>query len=290
MKKIYLLILFFILINSLPFAKSWGWASFSQNSNLVFFTQGSEPFFVFLNGVKQNPNMGNSIKIFALEENRYNVLIVIPHPVFAMVNNSIKITPNKESVFAIAKNLKGDFELIPKGENQQSFNPSSPNQQIIKFVSHVTLVAPMPLGVGAGMNVMTGNTEQTATTYSTTTTTVVTGNTGNSSPPNYLPGYNGPVGCPNPMPVQEFQNAKNTVISKPFESSKITIAKQIAGANCLFSSQVKEIMTLFSFEGTKVEFAKFAYAHTYDKGNYFMVNDAFDFDSSISELNKYVGK
>lgn len=264
--------------------------SIAQNPSLVFFTQGSEPFFVFLNGISQNSNPGNNIKVFALQENKYNVLIVIPHPVFAIVNNSVKIAPNKESVYAIVKGLKGDYELVPKGENQLSFSPSSPNQQIIKFVSQLASVPPMPLGVGAGLNVMTGNTEQTATTYSTTTTTtVVTANQGNS-PSGYLPGYNGPVGCPVPMSVQEFQQAKNTINSRPFESSKITIAKQIAGANCLFSSQVKEIMSLFSFEGTRIEFAKHAYSHTYDKGNYFMVNDAFDFDSSIDELNKYIGK
>lgn len=265
-------------------------SSFSQNSNLVFFTQGSEPFFVFLNGVKQNPNIGNSIKIFGLDENRINVLILIPHPAFAMVNNSIKITLNKESVFAIAKNLKGDYELIPRGENQLSFNPASPNQQIIKFASHLPPVSPMPLGVGAGLNILTGNPNQTASPYTGTTTTISNGNAGNPATVNYLPGYNGPIGCPVPMALQQFQSAKNSISSKSFESAKITIAKQIAGSNCLFASQVKDIMSLFSFEGTKIEFAKFAFAFTYDKGNYFIVNDAFDFDSSISELNKYIGK
>lgn len=266
-------------------------SSDASNASLVFFTEGSEPFYVFLNGIKQNANVGNNVKIFALQENRYNVLVVIPHPVFALVNYSVRITPQKESVYSIAKNLKGEYELVPKGENQLSFTPSSPNQQIIKYVSNLASAAPMPLGVGAGMNVMTGNTGQTATTYSTTTTTtVVSGNAGNSSPPEYLPGYHGPVGCPVPMPAREFQQAKTTINSKPFESGKIIIAKQVAGSNCLFSSQVKEVMDLFSFEGTKIEFAKFAYGHTYDKGNYFMVNDAFDFDSSVNELNKFLGK
>lgn len=263
---------------------------FAQSSGLIFFTQGSEPFFVFLDGVKQNNNPGSNVKIFGLEGNRYNVLIVIPHPVFAMVNYAVKITPNKESVYAISKNVKGDYELMPKGESQLSFTPSSPGQQIIKFVSHLPAAAPMPPGVGAGLNVMTGNTQQTAVTYNENTT-LVNVNTGNTnSNPNYLPGYTGPVGCARPMSANEFQNAKNTISSKSFESAKLTLAKQISGANCLLSSQVKDLMELFSFEGSKIEFAKFGYAHTYDKGNYFMVNEAFDFDSSIEELNKYINK
>ena len=47
-------------------------------------------------------------------------------------------------------------------------------------------------------------------------------------------------------------------------------------------------MQSFDFESTKLEYAKFAYDFTYDKGNYFKVNDAFDFESSIEELDEYI--
>jgi hypothetical protein len=82
--------------------------------------------------------------------------------------------------------------------------------------------------------------------------------------------------------------AKASISSRTFEDSKLTIAKQVAGANCLLCSQVREIMTLFTFESTKLEFAKFAYSHTLDPGNYFKLNDAFEFESSIDELNQYI--
>lgn len=103
-----------------------------------------------------------------------------------------------------------------------------------------------------------------------------------------VPGYTGPYGCYQPMNAQTFANAKNSIASKDFEDSKLTIAKQIANTNCLLVSQVKEILMLFSFENSKLEFAKHAYTHTYDKGNYFMVNDVFDFSSSIDDLNEYI--
>ena len=103
-----------------------------------------------------------------------------------------------------------------------------------------------------------------------------------------LPGYSGPIGCPYPMSPTDFATAKSSISSKSFEDSKLTIAKQIFGSNCLLSSQVKEIMSLFSFEDSKLEFAKFAYGKTYDTGNYFKVNDAFTFESSIDELNTYI--
>ena len=51
--------------------------------------------------------------------------------------------------------------------------------------------------------------------------------------------------------------------------------------------QIKELMELMSFEETKLELAKFAWHHNLDKGNYYQLNDAFGFESSIEELNKY---
>jgi len=103
-----------------------------------------------------------------------------------------------------------------------------------------------------------------------------------------MPGYNGPIGCEYPMAGQDFMDAKNSISSKSFEDSKMTIAKQITEANCLSTAQIKEIITLFSFEDSKLDFAKYAYQHTYDIGNYFKINDAFTFESSINELNEYI--
>ena len=51
-----------------------------------------------------------------------------------------------------------------------------------------------------------------------------------------------------------------------------------------------DIMMAFDFEASKVEFAKFAYGHTYDVNNYYKVNDAFEFESSIDELNRSIGR
>ncbi len=97
-----------------------------------------------------------------------------------------------------------------------------------------------------------------------------------------------PQGCQDPMRSADFSKAMGSISSKSFEDSKLSIAKQITRANCLASSQVKEIMELFSFEDTRLQFAKFAYDYTYDKGNYFIVNDAFNFESTIEELDSYL--
>lgn len=105
-----------------------------------------------------------------------------------------------------------------------------------------------------------------------------------------MPGYTGPIGCAWPMSDADFASAKKSIESKSFEDSKMTLAKQVFNSNCMTSSQVKEIMMLFSFEASRLDFAKYAYGKTYDQGNYYKVNDAFQFESSIDELNEYIKK
>ena len=137
------------------------------------------------------------------------------------------------------------------------------------------------------------NSNSTTTTTQTTTTTTSTNNIHQHEqpvppPPAYLPGYNGPYGCPVPLSQNDFNELKQTIKTKSFEDTKMTIAKQVVLKQCLFVSQVKEIMQLFSFEESKLEFAKYSYNHTYDLGNYFKVNDVFTFESSIDDLNEYI--
>lgn len=150
-------------------------------------------------------------------------------------------------------------------------------------------------GMGSGVNT-TSKTTTTKTT--TTTTTTTTGGTLTTKPVAEpkpvkeevyrMPGYTGPVGCAMPMSQTEFNDARKSIESKSFEDSKMTTAKQVGRDRCFTTDQVKGIMGLFSFEDTKLEFAKYAYERTHDIGNYFKVNDAFTFESSIDDLNRYI--
>jgi hypothetical protein len=139
----------------------------------------------------------------------------------------------------------------------------------------------MNINLNGGMNTNAG--------YSETTTTTVH-STGGATQQNVyvLPGYNGATGCPWPMNDGDFAGAKGSIQSKSFEDSKLTMAKQIFDHNCLLSSQVRDIMSIFDFEATRLDFAKYAYGRTFDIGNYYKVNDVFDFETSISDLNAYI--
>jgi hypothetical protein len=163
-------------------------------------------------------------------------------------------------------------------------------------------------GIGFNMSVkvddgMVGNSTTTTTTRTTTTTTT-TATTAvpqpkpakptpapvkPAEPEVYrMPGYSGPIGCGWPMSATEFADARKSIEGKSFEESKMTMAKQIGQDRCFTVEQVKGIMGTFSFEDSKIDFAKFAYDRTYDIGNYYKVNDAFTFESSMDELNTFI--
>ena len=52
--------------------------------------------------------------------------------------------------------------------------------------------------------------------------------------------------------------------------------------------QVKELMSLFTFENNKLELAKYAYRKTVDQKSYFQVMDALTFSSSKDELARFI--
>jgi len=54
------------------------------------------------------------------------------------------------------------------------------------------------------------------------------------------------------------------------------------------AEQIKDVMGLFSFEDSKLDYAKYAYDFCFNQGDYYEVNEAFTFESSIEELNHYL--
>jgi hypothetical protein len=90
------------------------------------------------------------------------------------------------------------------------------------------------------------------------------------------------------MSAQSFQAAKTSINKQSFADTKMKTAKQVLNANCMSVDQIVEIIGLFSFEENKLDFAKAAYAKCVDQSQYFMVNDAFSFSSSVDELTEFI--
>lgn len=136
------------------------------------------------------------------------------------------------------------------------------------------------------------NVSETTTTTTTTTITTTTNGTGShvdhGTDVYVMPGYSGPTGCNWPVSDSQFSSMKNSIGSKDWDDTRLAVAKQIIGSNCLTSAQVADVTRLMEWDKARLDIAKFAYGHTYDIGNYYLVNDAFEWESNIEELTEYI--
>ena len=90
------------------------------------------------------------------------------------------------------------------------------------------------------------------------------------------------------MENNAFQQLKQSIGNESFDNTRLKVAKQFIAANYFTTAQVKELVLLFSFENSRLDIAKYAYDYTVDKGNYFLINDAFSFNNSKDALMDYI--
>lgn len=294
-----------------------------QNTNLVFFSEEGRPFYIVLNGIQQNANPETNVRVTNLIQPYYKVKVMFTDGVTPAIDKTINFNAGTETTYAIRKSNKGEVVLRWMSEVpiQQAPQPMA-NQQVIVYHStpvttttQTTVISntntnpnnseqmnvginvndPMTGGANINMNInvnetgMNTQTQSTSTTTYSTTTTTSGGNVGTVQQSGYvMQGYNGNVGCNGyPMNEARFNEVVKSIESKGFDDSKLTMSKQVISTNCMTSNQVKRLMLLFSFEDTRLDLAKYAYGYTYDIGNYYQLNDAFTFESSIEELNEY---
>lgn len=125
-------------------------------------------------------------------------------------------------------------------------------------------------------------------------TTIVTNGpyVGNPYPNNSYPNNPYPN---NPYPGNYVDNATfnlflTSLRNESFDSNKLKMAKSYVKFSSLSAAQIAAISKEFDFDSNRLDFAKSAYATCYDKNNYFMLKDTFDYSSSYNSLVDYMNK
>ena len=90
------------------------------------------------------------------------------------------------------------------------------------------------------------------------------------------------------MSPEDYDDAYRLISNESFDSSKLTVAKQVVSSNPMTANQILNICKLFSFESNKLEFAKFAYPNCVEKNKYYLINEVFKYDSSKRELDEFI--
>jgi hypothetical protein len=291
-------------------------------ANLTIFSDNGDKFFLYLNGEQQNNVAQTNLRVEDLPQAYYSAKIVFEDNVTPEIEkNHLGLTDADGVMQDVTYKIKRDknngkmslkfFSMVPV---QQNYSPpanvyvqhyGAPIQVITAAPSTtgttVTQTTTTTTGVvnnhlnGAGVSVNAGGINMSinindpillnGTTQTTTTTTTSSTSSSSSSPINNMTTTNS--GCAEMM-AGDFTSALATIKKQAFDDTRLTTAKQIAGSNCLNTNQISSICKEFSFEDSKLEFAKFAYDHCSEKKNYFKVNNVFSFSSSTDELNTYI--
>ena len=74
---------------------------------------------------------------------------------------------------------------------------------------------------------------------------------------------------------EDFFAAERVMQRENFDDARLLYAKRLMDDNYLTAEQVKELARFFSFDNSRLEFAKYAYANTTDKSNFSVVCNAF---------------
>lgn len=300
--KIYLktvsLILVFLLVKKSSFSQL---SQMQPVGHLTIFSENGERFYVYLNGEKYNNEPEVNLRIEDLTSPYYNCKIVFEDSIIPPISKNRLMICDYNSVmqdvtYRIKEDRRGNlnltvFSYVPVSQNYVRpsncavYQYGSPRRPMIGsngVVYSQSTYSQNTIGINApGVNI------NVAVPGVTTTTTTVTqyDNYPNQTINQYPNHYNR---CGMQMTAGNFESAKNTIVNNGFDETRLSTAKQIVTSNCMSANQIATILNVFSFESTKLDFAKFAYLYCVDKGNYFKVVNSFSYESSKIELNKYI--
>tara|TARA_R110002072_G_scaffold301557_2_gene481540 strand:- start:31250 stop:32143 length:894 start_codon:yes stop_codon:yes gene_type:complete len=272
------------------------------NYNVIIFTEDNSKFTLFLNNIQQHEFPESNVLVTNLNAPLYSAKLVFESPDKETLETNLYMPEQSAEITYRVVEKKGKLKLrMFSAVPLPDVYVEVPNQRVIGTVvtepvyteTVSTRVNTSGTMGGMNMDVNVGGTGVSVNVnvndnlgYYEETTTVVSG--GSHQNHYVMQGYGGPIGCPWPMEVSDFQDAKSTVASKTWDETRLSLAKQIVASNCLFADQVRDLVQLMEWEETKLDFAKFAYDYTYDIGNYFKVSQAFEWEDSTEELNRYI--
>lgn len=288
---------FIFLLNFTAFAQG-------NIGHLTIFSESGDKFFLVLNGELQNDIPQTNIRIEDLNQPYYNAKILFEDKTLSEISkNNLALTDADEIFCDVTYKIKRDknnkskmkmnfFSMIPVQQNY--VRPSNvyvvhygqPAVSVSQTTTTTTVNSGTNMSVGmnaGGVNVgMNININEPVGMVTETTTTSHAGHNHG--------GVERERGCNNryAMGPSDFNSALATVKKQSFDDTRLKTAKQIVSANCLKPEQIVQIATIFGFEESKLDFAKFAYDYCTERQNYFKVNNIFSFSTSVDNLTEYI--
>ncbi len=299
---------------------------FAQNSfNLVVFSEDGEPFYAYVNGIKQNEKPETNIKITDLNTTNLNLRVVFENKANPQLKQNFMLENGFEHTINLKRNLKkvmkmryfaktplesvvnSDVTTIPYHTTETPTGSSVENTQVTTITgspsngSTTTNSNNTSVTISAGgiinMNMQVNETQSSSsstTINNSTTTSTVTPKKSQVGSSHTLPVEPNPAtintGCSAPISSVAYEKMKKTINDKPFSDTKMSTAKIATKNACLSTEQIAGICKLFSMDDDRLEYAKYAYDACVDKANLYHLSEVFSFNTTTEEFNAFLQK
>jgi len=231
---------------------------------------GTYPYFIVsMNGIRTTNTYSSTIEFNCLDEFNYK-LKVLQTGTSNMLSFNISSEPRYLSKFVINKDKFGTYSLILESKSLIMDEPEMPETQTNTTAPTVvptnTRVVRMPTAQPSGQQLAAPAAAINTNTVASTSVTITN------------------------ISKAEFDERLAAVKKVSFDDKRLARAKQVFDDEYLTTNQVIEVVKAFSFDDSKLDFAKWAYKNTMDKKNYYKVEDNFSFGSSKTNLADWIKK
>jgi len=271
--------------------------SFSQQGALTIYSSNNQRFWLFVDDILQNEYSVSSIQIQRMQLQSYKIRVEIDNLASNCIGQLITIS-NQQSRNSYLVSYRNNGYFISSGQTnirpELVLNLIQPNYNY--YNDYFQYMYP---GFGNHGNYWQGSgggNQGKPYQYSHRPNSG-SHQGGSPKPPSVSPpshGHGQPGGgygntqtsCRN---SSEFAMAIASIKKETFESGKLQFAKNMTVSGPICVEQIIQICNMFTYESSKLEYAKFAYPYCSDKNLYYLVNNVFQYQSSKNELNKIIG-
>jgi len=240
--------------------------SFSQTASIVF--NARSEFQVTINLIKQHNSYRNNVKINMLKgDHAYNIKINFKDDTTFTQTNIYLIDDGLTHIYNVTKEKIDLKKVVPSAAY------SKDKQQLqVNYILNDNLL----------IDSIAADTAITDSTYIIPFDSYYK-----------LADYEGRLGCPFPIKPAEQTELRGIVLSENLEENKlekVKIAIEDMDSACVLVTQIKEIIVLFEFEETRLDFAKYIFPYTFDIDNYEKLYSTFNYENNKDQLRELLAK
>jgi hypothetical protein len=218
--------------------------------SLTIFSENGEKFTAYVNGSKKNTNPASRVETDRPGGPSFKVRISFDDNSIPEISKSIFNSPGADMFYVIKKSSHGKFVIEKTSYEYAHRNEGSTTK------------------------------EEKSSTKTEKSKSEEPKSEAKSS-------GGGDKGCSGPMDEGSFISSREMISNAPFDGPKLSHAKKLADEHCLTTSQIIDVIYVFSGESSRLSFAKHAYKHCYDPKNYDRVKDVLR-HSSQDDLQRYI--